>query len=203
MGEVDEYKQLSKLQNMKLITYVFHLVFFTLKRIRCTPITRNCHIPSQNETYMTFQLTYDLNWYNPDYYISESLPNEFPSTLLLSENKGKENKSVDDIIADYESKLADARNEIKEKYLDPQLVVLESEIDDNHSEFVKRYKEKINKLYSATSSQNEFNLNQVRAVSNQDVLKLKTEKQKNRIEKIEKAKFKTLVFKKPENKSFP
>jgi len=185
---------------MKLITYVFHLLIFTLTRIRGTPITRNCHIPLQNETYLTFKLTYDLNWYNPDYYISENLPNEFPSTLLLSENKGKEKKSIDDLIAEYESKLAEARNHIKEKYLDPQLVVLESEIDETHLEFVQRYKEIINKLYSATSSQNEFDLNQVRVVPYQDVLKLKTEKQNNKIEKIEKS---TLVFKKPESKSVP
>jgi len=55
-------------------------------------------------------------------------------------------KSVDDVIAEYESKLAEAREKIKEKYLDPQISMLESEIDATHSELVNKYKEDLSNI---------------------------------------------------------
>jgi len=127
---------------MKSVACICFFLIFVLKRTTSTPITRTCHLPLQNETYLTFQLLYDLNWYNPDYYASENLPNEFPSTQSTTEDSAS--KSVDDVIAEYESKLTEAREKIKEKYLDPQIKILESEIDATHLELVNKYKEDLN-----------------------------------------------------------
>jgi len=129
---------------MKSIACISFFLIFVLKRTATTPITRSCRLPLQNETYLTFQLLYDLNWYNPDYYVSENLPNEFPSTQSMTEDSAS--KSVDDVIAEYESKLAEAREKIKEKYLDPQISMLESEIDATHSELVNKYKEDLSNI---------------------------------------------------------
>jgi len=127
---------------MKSIAYISFFLIFVIQKTTTTPISRSCHLPLQNETYLTFQLLYDLNWYNPDYYVSENLPNEFPSTQSMSEDSAS--KSIDDVIAEYKSKLAEAREKIKEKYLDPQISMLESEIDATHSELVNKYKEALN-----------------------------------------------------------
>jgi len=127
---------------MKSVACICFFLIFVLKRTATTPITRSCRLPLQNETYLTFQLLYDLNWYNPDYYVSENLPNEFPSTQSMTEDSAS--KSVDDVIAEYESKLTEAREKIKEKYLDSQIKMLESEIDATHLELVNKYKEDLN-----------------------------------------------------------
>jgi len=127
---------------MKSIACICFFLIFVIQRTATTPITRSCRLPLQNETYLTFQLLYDLNWYNPDYYVSENLPNEFPSTQSMTEDSAS--KSVDDVIAEYESKLTEAREKIKEKYLDSQIKMLESEIDATHLELVNKYKEDLN-----------------------------------------------------------